>query len=326
MPYDPDGAEPDTDKRIFELKNGSGLSGFDHARVVLGPPESSARLNVAEKRFSCCDFRGSIEKASFTKCEFLGCYFTGTHWKMVKFSRCRFQKCHFLHTDFLDCRFLECEFARISVSADHFRCETTEIDVTTFLAGVTTNLNYLPPNVPGGYQTSRLVRDKAKLARILYRSNQELFGRQFFAAHKELIVYSILADIEEQRFEEIRPRSVPKRRRRASFLCRTFMSFIDLRTVQAAGGLTKWGQSIARPLFFILGVMFLFALLYLYIFNLKRGEAILRSLDVSFVAGYTGHIPVTDSPALRITTLINLMVGIYWYSLIVPVITRKFLR
>lgn len=172
-----------------------------------------------------------------------------------------------------------------------------------------------------------MIKDKAKIAQILYRSNQELFGRQYFASHKELIVYAIRAQIEDERFlappskrGRAQPRAFP------SFLRRTWMLYVDLIAVRAAGCLTDWGQSIARPLAFIVAVMCLFALSYLAGFGTGYKEAILRAVEVSLVAGYTAHVPGRDPSALRFVTLLNLVVGIYWYSLIVPVVTRKFLR
>ena len=66
-------------------------------------------------------------------------------------------------------------------------------------------------------------------------------------------------------------------------------------------------------------------------FDLTWGKSFLRSIEVSLVAGYTAHTNADDwatqkGIALRGVTLLNLIFGIYWYSLIVPVITRKFLR
>jgi hypothetical protein len=71
MPFDPDGTEPDANKDVWELHN---FSGFEHSTVTLTARDTGPRLNVSAKRFSACDFRGSLKKASFTNCEFLACY------------------------------------------------------------------------------------------------------------------------------------------------------------------------------------------------------------------------------------------------------------
>jgi hypothetical protein len=323
MPYDPAGREPDAQENINELGNSNG---WDHAKVSLTAPAESARLNAAGKKFSDCNFRGFLEKGSLTDCVFVGCYFVGTHWKTVKFSGCTFERCHFLHADFINCRFVDCNFSDISVSAEHFTCESTEVDVREFLEGLSTNLRHLPERTSVDYQKSRLIRDKAKIARILYRSNQELFGRQYFASHRELILYSIRAEIEEKRFDEAVVRARPIRRSRISFLRKTWAYYVDLLAVRAAGGLTDWGQSITRPLVFILTIMCVFCVVYLLAFGVSYKWAAVRSVEVSLVAGYTAHVTEKDSAALRVVTLLNLIVGIYWYSLIVPVVTRKFLR
>jgi len=327
MTFDPEGSEPKADKSIDQLSN---LTGFEYARVSLACADRSKRINLSGKRFSHCDCSGHLEKASFTNCEFLLCNFTGTHCSIVKFTRCTFRRCHFLHTDFNECRFIDCHFQEISVAAEHFRVNSTAIDVTQFLAAVTNNLCHLPDSTTPEYQRSRLKRDKAKLASILYRSNQELFGRHYFAAHKELIVCSIHGEIEEQRFLEPQDGGTtnckPRPRGKLSFLRRTFMSYAELVSVYLAGALTDWGQSIARAFLFISAVVPCFCLLYEVCFSMPLYQAVLRSADVSLVAGYTAHIHAGDSTNLRLVTLLNLIVGLYWYSLIVPVVTRKFLR
>jgi len=181
--FDPNGVESSVEKHLDELDN---LAGYEQAKVrVQG--RKPRRLNLKDKRFSDCELQGGLEKGSFTNCEFLGCRFIGTHWTSVKFSRCRFERCHFLHTDFTSCWFTDCVFETISVSAEHFKCVTTRINVSQFLGAVTTNLAFLPVYTTAQFQLSQLTKSKATLAQILYRSNEEIFGENFFAAHKELI-------------------------------------------------------------------------------------------------------------------------------------------
>lgn len=143
----------------------------------------------------------------------------------------------------------------------------------------------------------------------------------------ELILFSIRSEIEENRFLlRQHPMERPQLRNRLCFFFGSFSLFFDLALVRLAGILTNWGQSLARAFVLLLGIILVFGWSYVAFFEEPWRHALFRALDVSLVAGYDVHIGENDVSALRVVTFINLIFGIYWYSLIVPVITRKFLR
>src|SRR5262249_47365102 len=153
-----------------------------------------------------------------------------------------------------------------------------------------------------------------------------LLGDAFFLAHRELILFTVRSSIEEERFLPRLKGQTPRKRSRLGFWRRTFPLYTDLALIQAAGALTGWGRSLATAMVFFLVIVATLGFLYITVFRYSFKDAYLRALDVTLVAGYTAHTSRQDSGSLQLMTLCNLALGLYWYSLIVPVITRKFLR
>jgi hypothetical protein len=65
----------------------------------------------------------------------------------------------------------------------------------------------------------------------------------------------------------------------------------------------------------------------------SRTDALIRAVDVSLVAGYTKYSLQSDGSSvdshygwLRLVTFVNMIIGLYWYALIIPVILRRIVR
>jgi hypothetical protein len=55
-------------------------------------------------------------------------------------------------------------------------------------------------------------------------------------------------------------------------------------------------------------------------------DALIEASNITLVAGYTAHFNRNASVLLRTAWLSNVSLGIFWYSLIVPVLSRRVLR
>jgi hypothetical protein len=338
MTYDPVRDNPSESRDLASI--GGSDAGFreavvnlpDSAPVETGKKELKSkkrRLNLKGKSFEDCDFRGGLHKASFAGCNFTGCNFTGTHWSIVKFTKCQFTRCHFFHTDFDECTFIDCSYSELSIGSPDVKFRTTSIDIEPFFSAITTNVAHLPEGVKKEYQLSRLEGTKVDVARQLYPFTAPM-SDNYFAVHRELVLALARDRIASQRYpgSPNQTGASPIRVKGLNFLFAAFPALVDLGTLRLAGTLTNWGRSLARPIIFAATMTAVFALIYSI--KLSSRESLFRAVEVFLVAGYNGDYNLTeqlrDQVWLRVVTILNLLIGLYWYSLIIPVVTRRFLR
>jgi hypothetical protein len=105
---------------------------------------------------------------------------------------------------------------------------------------------------------------------------------------------------------------------------------LELLAVRASGWFSDWGRRVIRPMLFFSGVVLVFTCVY---YELEAssarghlGRSLIEALNVTLVAGYTAFFVSSDSLLRHCFQTGNLLLGLFWYSLIVPTITRKILR
>jgi hypothetical protein len=109
---------------------------------------------------------------------------------------------------------------------------------------------------------------------------------------------------------------------------------LERRIVTTSGWLTQWGRSLLRAFGFFAIVVVLFASLYAGLGWAQADERpsppfaahLVQALNITLVAGYTAHFDSSAPWLQQLASLINVALGIYWYSLIVPVLSRRVLR
>jgi hypothetical protein len=293
-------------------------------------------VRIRRVRFERCDLALRWRYSSFTECEFVACRFPGSFFQQVKFSSCTFRLCNFSHVTFERCKFIsDCSFSNNSASVEELTIKATSLDASEFLGGLQTNVSFIPPTAEttSEYQRHRLVEDKLELAQVLYSSTHaESDVDRFFDAYKQLILSTLDWRIESHRFRPKLRGHAPVKRKRAVYWLKSFPKRAERWLVQLSGLLTDWGRSISRPMGFFFVVLLVFFYIY---FQLSPGtsfknprtmcDPLLRAIDVTVVVGYTAHCD-TENPALRWLTLFNMLLGLFWYSLIVPVLSRRLLR
>ena len=109
---------------------------------------------------------------------------------------------------------------------------------------------------------------------------------------------------------------------------------VERRIVGVSGWLTNWGRSLVRPSVFLLAVVILFAAIYCALGHGSpaRGVAsaiaglVVEAINVTLLAGYTAYFDASAPLADRVAWIVNLGLGLFWYSLMIPVLARRILR
>ncbi|MEH3675301.1 hypothetical protein POW18_23435, partial [Enterobacter roggenkampii] len=52
-------------------------------------------------------------------------------------------------------------------------------------------------------------------------------------------------------------------------------------------------------------------------------SSIIKSFDITFLAGYTKHISNTDGLFKQFTILSNMLMGLFWYAVAIPSLINK---
>jgi hypothetical protein len=226
-----------------------------------------------------------------------------------------------------------CRFASISASAELFRITETAISATSFLGALTTNLAHLPKKVSAEYQRHRLVGTKEKLAKLIYDSTKNEPDVDFyFEAYKELMLAILDEKVEKHRYRVLA--TGPKKSNSFKFILMSFPARVEREIIRLSGWFSDWGRSLVRPMVFFITAVIVFSLVYYGLgFRCSANrvpEQLLRSfieaMNVTLVAGFTAHFSVSQDLSVQLVQVTNLLVGIFWYSLIVPAVTRKVLR
>lgn len=331
MPFTPDYTEK-TWVSFEDLRKSTYLINRHHAS-----DSRHDNIHVRSLRFEHCDLGLKWRYSSFTDCEFIACRFNGSNLQGVKFSDCSFRNCNFSYCTFEDCQFVSgCTFAGNSASAEQFTLKTTSIPASAFLQELVTNIKYIPDTeaTTPEFQLNKHFKTKLGIAQRIYGATREENDIELFAqAYRELILCTIDWNIERHRYYPKSKHEMPKLRNHFLFLWLSFPAHFEKPIIRFSGYLSDWGRSVARPLSVFL--FLLTAFYYWYMFTIPHAslwdlvsarDIFLRSLDVTLVAGYTAHCEPTDNVPTRWLTAVNMIAGLYWYSLMVPVLTRRLLR
>jgi len=311
--------------------------GYADSTIVSGlsaPTVIKRHADDPERTFHKCHFALHIADSRIANWRFYQCTFEGSRWNNVKFSGCVFEECHFSEVWFTGCQFLAtCKFIKITASAELFRIRNTAISASSFLGALTTNLEHLPHNVTKEYQLYRLHRTREKLAKLIFDSTKNEPDIDFyFEAYKELTLAMLREKVERNRYKF--SHSKPIRNNPVKFFLSSLPARLELLTVVLSGSFSDWGRSLTRPMLFFLGVVLMFTGVY-YGFFYRLGtcpfqdqlaKSSIEALNVTLVAGYTAFFASSESLLRQCVETVNLLLGLFWYSLIVPTITRKILR
>lgn len=327
MTYDPDWDGP---QELASFRDLDGSSGLVDRRIGFqdGKPVTLRWRTSGPKRFfQRCDVAEFVKDSLVSNCTFDRCRFYGSRWEDVKFSNCVFESCDFSGVNFLRCYFVsDCAFRNNSASAELFRIDDTAISSAAFIRGLSTNLKHAP-NV--AYQKHRFVGTRQKIAKALFSATRnEPDVNYYFEAYEQVVRCSL-----EQRVEQHRFRSAADVRPVLQFVFMSAPARVERLIVLLSGWLTEWGRSLLRPFGFFTATVLLFTAVYLStdtssgVSALARfADCVVKALNITLVAGYTAHFDPRATVIQKLVVVTNVVVGIFWYSLIVPVLSRRVLR
>lgn len=304
------------------------LTGATQKRLVSGserPATVKWPVNYGRPRlFHKCDFVLEVTDSQIGLCTFEDCKFAGSHWRDVKFSNCHFERCDFSNAHFLRCNFINCTFEYISASAEYISMDETAIDATAFIRSLCTNLRHFPSDQKP-YQIHRFFSTRAKIARAVYiATRNEPNLDYYFNAFEQLTICTLQQKVERHRYRGEKRRSLPL------FAALSFLDRLELYLIQISGILTNWGRSITRAIIFFTCSTIVYGLGYAFteskhcpvdIFN-----SFCKALNLMLVVGYTAYYQTDLSVGQRVLLMENILIGVFWYSLIFPVLTRRTLR
>ncbi len=328
MTYDPKWDGPSENAYLTQL---SGSSGFSDRKVIPDPQKPLKlkwRVKDPSLLFQRCDFALTVTDAQISNWSFKLCRFAGSVWKNVKFSHCTFEQCDFSNVIFDDCNFVDsCTFKQNSASAELFRMEETAINAGKFITNLETNLEHVDADSKL-FQTSRFVGTRANISKVVFGANRnEANIDYYFRAYEQLVRCDLDHQIERRRFDDTTGKPIKW------FWLRTLPFRFEKLITLTSGWLTNWGRSLVRPSVFFAATVLAFAVLY-WMWQVphqyqgwKRAVAALtEATNLTLVAGYTAHFDKCASLRMQLLWMSNMAIGLYWYSLIIPVITRRVMR
>ena len=296
-----------------------------NAQVVTSTHGARA-VNLKNKGFETCDFNHfTLNDSSFNHCTFVDCRFVKSNFNHVKFSNCHFDTCHFLNVRFENCQFLDCEFTNISASAEQLHFISSSLLAGHFVDALVTNLAALPQDTDASYQLYRLRRTKAKIAgRILIAVRDEPEPDILARANRTFEIALQCRQIAEARWIDNGRRLI-----RQTYFNR-FLVFplrrAGLEIMRMSGYFTDWGSSPMKSGWFLLGALVIFTAIYCLGFKQNFSSAAVRALDCTFVIGYSNYPHGPNIKALDWAMFVNAFVGLWWYGLFVPALTKRLFR
>jgi len=321
------GGTPGVDKGLSDLKDFESElkeNTGKRAHRILG---EASTVNLKDLKFVECEFNHfCIEKGSFSRTSFENCRFVSATFRDVKFSDCQFEKCHFLHARFYGCKFIRCKFVKNSASAEHLIFEKTSISSKAFLEALVTNVESLPDTFTKDHQEHRHLKDVAQIARLLRASNDyDSDIDLFYDSHREFHLRNLRWRVVDSWYQTKKDPTGKRLRYRDVKFWVYLQNSADLRIVQASGLMTDWGRSPSRSLLPLVLAVVGFALLYNRCFDLPWDKSLEFATTGTLVFGYSVCVD-NATGALRVVVAVSAAIGLFWYSLVLPVFISRVIR
>lgn len=114
---------------------------------------------------------------------------------------------------------------------------------------------------------------------------------------------------------------------------RSFLFPLEKGMLNSFGMINGWGSNLLRCMFFG-GVIFsIFSIIYFFqSYGSFSGDnlwfdtifrSMIKSLDITFLAGYTKYSLASDSSENQFLLLSNMILGLFWYGVSLPTLINK---
>lgn len=326
----------------LRMKNGNHLKNYI---VDIKLSEIRDRIYIKDATFDECDIRGNNGgiKITFKNCTFKKVYFGNSQINDVNFESCEFYNCSFSLTRFYRCSFdHHCIFNNISISGGRtiFKdCVITPSKLLKHTYQYATEDYCIQHKLDLQHQVYRMNLSIAKLARTLLTSVSTAGDDDdYYDAIKHLFKSRIAERKSKKLFlaEQFRTQASASESKASRLIAKT-KHFYHLYTspfyhmenffMNIFGFINGWGGSFIRCIVFGLSILILYALVYFQSMPIVLENpfllAITKSIDITFVAGYTKHSVSSDDLGLQIVHISNMLLGLAWYAVSIPTVVNK---
>lgn len=337
--YSPSPAEPFADDSFensdWDFTNNKGPCRFTFSAKTL-EAEGLPYRKVESITFLECDFLGKFKNGiiHFHKCTFDMCDFGGSEFTNDKFTSCIFKNTSFTLTKFFNCQMRDCEFEEIGISGNETQFVSTDLtNPGALIEAATTNLKYLPDYVGAEYQKLRLELTKGTLSKvILHNLAKEGSDYSYYDALKTAQLHGTLADKAAATLSKPKYDKEGKRKSRG-WIGQWFQwlssqaSYTNASTeywlLLTVGSVNGWGRSISRTVW--IGMLCTIVLSgFRYVIEpIELFGAIVQTVEVFLVFGYTKHSALSDVTLKSLLDLVTAICGLGWYAVAVATVISK---
>lgn len=306
-----------------ELKNNTGPQYmlFDISQI------GNTIVDIEDITFKQCDIYGENNglRINFKNCTFIKVFFGYSIFNNVKFQNCTFNHSSFSMAQFNNCQFINCNFQNVSFAGNETIFKNTIIHAEDIIKSGYTNLdeNVLSQKATSvEYQRSRFEKTKAKFAKMLVSSLANTTDDDlYYNAIKTYLICRSKARIEDFKLEA---RTHSKTILRSLlFSIKAKVAVVELGIIRASGFINNWGNGLFRAMSFGLLLILSFTLYYYMIYGTSFVGGLIKSIDITFLAGYTKHV-TTKTPTLQqIIMLLNMSLGLWWYAIMIPTLINR---
>lgn len=283
--------------------------------------------NINNINFKCCDIFGSSHGAriNFKECSFIKVFFGYAIFSNVKFQSCLFENSSFSMAQFDNCQFINCTFKNISFAGNETVFRNTIINSHDLIQSGYTNLdeNVLAQNSTSKeYQKSRFEKTKAKVSKMLVSSLASTTDDDlYYNALKTYLICRSNARIEDFRLESKSSSNGTLQ----SYFCgfKAKVAIIELGIIKASGFINNWGNGLFRAICFGLFFIIAFGLYYHWVYGASLVGGFIKSIDITFLAGYTKHVTKETPTFQQIIMLFNMCIGLWWYAIMIPTLINR---
>ncbi len=298
----------------------------DHQGLV--GAQMAGRGVVEGQKFFDCDFQGFFvfpTQMVIKGCTFEGCDLALTTWENVKFSRCVFRKTSVGQTVFRRCEFRDCVWEAVGFSPNETSFEQSLVtNPEACIEAAYTNLDENLLSAKGirpEKQKAKLESTRSTIARILLRNLQDVGDEQtYYQSVKVFELQQAKARHKQHMYDLFFDGS---RNRIISGVSAALWG-LDWLILRLFGALNGWGASVARPLSILVATMFFFAAVYGIVDDRWDDHPLLRSFDITVLAGYTNY--GNASGLIVLVQAVQLAVSVVLYTVGFATIISRFSR
>ncbi|MGX5027721.1 pentapeptide repeat-containing protein [Enterobacter asburiae] len=308
---------------------------------------NTTRITIENATFETCDFKGNNkgQKITFKKCIFKKVYFGYSELHGVNFEDCNFIESSFSLTRFNDCTFNEgCKFTKISISGGK-----TSFNNSILCSGqllfhsyeYATNKYCEKHGLHKEEQVYRMSLSQVKLARNILNS-VSIIGDDdiYYDATKTLFKLRLKERESKIKLSASKYLAEAKKSKSCKALLlyfykkmRSLLFPLEKGMLNSFGMINGWGSNLLRCMFFGCVIFSIFSIIYFFqSYGSFSGDnlwfdtifrSMIKSLDITFLAGYTKYSLASDSSENQLLLLSNMILGLFWYGVSLPTLINK---